>query len=422
MKHQVLALLAAASLSLTGCAVFQKPDENHVIDIGSIGIPETTEPPTEPAFQKAKVSVAAVGDNMIHTCVYKTAKEHAAEGTVYDFHYCYKDVENRIAEADIAFINQETLICDGKLELAGTSKGFNSPVELGYDLISSGFDVFNMANSHVLDEGAEGLEYTLDYWDTIREKYENVTVLGAYRGETDMQNFRIIEKDDLKIGFLGYTSHTRGISLPEDSAFIVPYADNEELMQRQIRELESQTDCVIVSMHWGEEDSSEVEDSERELAQKLINWGADVIIGTGSHTLRSMEYLSRPDGSRGFVFYSLGNFISGQTDNFNLVGGMGEFNICRDNDGNITIEDIGVTPVLTHYDTDMRNVRNYFYDEYTDDLLEEHDLPHTSGGYAKKWNWTAIDEIIEENIPEEFRRNYTANSTVDETEIDEDDD
>ena len=188
-------------------------------------------------------------------------------------------------------------------------------------------------------------------------------------------------------------------------------ADNEELMQRQIQELASQTDCVIVSMHWGEEDSSDVEDSERELAQNLINWGADVIIGTGSHTLRSMEYLYRPDGSRGFVFYSLGNFISGQTDNFNLVGGMGEFNICRDNDGNITIEDVGLTPVMTQYDTDMRNVRNYFYDEYTDDLLEEHDLPHTSGGYAKKWNWSAIDAIIEENIPEEFRRNYTANST-----------
>ena len=415
MKHQLIALLAVVAVSLTGCANLQNKDETHVIDIAEIGIPETTEPPTEPPFQKADVSFAAVGDNLIHSYVYRTASAHAADGIVYDFHYCYNEVASRIAKADLAFVNQETLICNGKLELSGANLNFNSPVELGYDLADIGFDIFNMANNHVLDKGTEGVGYTLDYWDALREENPNVIVMGAYRNQEDMQNYRIAEKDGLKIGFLGYTEHTNGYSLPEDSELVIPYTSDEELMQTQIRELSEQTDCVIVSMHWGEEDTHEIQDSVKDLAQKLINWGADVVIGTGSHTLQSMEYLTRPDGTKGFVFYSLGNFISGQTDNFNMVGGLGEFHICRDNYGNITIEDVGLTPLITHYETDITNVRTFPYDAYKDRMIETHYLPHTSGGSYKRWSWEVIDTIVEENVPEQFRRNYTANSQKEET-------
>ncbi len=419
MKHQFIAILAATAFALTGCASLQKQDDNYIIDIAEIGIPTETEPPTEPAFQPADVSFVAVGDNLIHTCVYKTASGHAADGIVYDFHYCYKNIADRIAAADLAFVNQETLICNGKLELSGTNLNFNSPVELGYDLADIGFDVFNMANNHVLDKGAEGIGYTLDYWDALQEEYPGVVVMGTYRNQEDMQNYRIAEKDGLKIGFLGYTEHTNGYSLPEDSELIIPYTSDESLMQMQIQELSQQVDCLVVSMHWGEEDTHVIQESVRELSQKLVDWGADVILGTGPHTLQSMEYLTRADGSRGFVFYSLGNFISGQTDNFNMVGGMGEFHICRDTDGNITIEDVGLTPVITHYESGMTNVRNYPYDLYTDELIETHNVPYAPGGSAKRWNWTVIDTIIEDNVPEEFRRNYTCNSGIQETETEQ---
>ena len=420
MKHQLIALLAVMTVSLTGCASLQNKGENHVINMAEIGIPETTEPPTEPAFYPADVSIAAVGDNLIHTCVYKTASAHSADGVVYDFHYCYDGIADRIAKADLAFINQETLICNGKLELSGTRVNFNSPVELGYNLADIGFDVFNMANSDVLDKGAEGLGYTLDYWDALREDYPDVTVLGAYRNQEDMQNYRIVEKDGLKIGFLGYTEHTNERSLPEDSEMIVPYIGDSSLMQMQIQELSPQVDCLIVSMYWGQPDTHTVDDSIRELAQKMIDWGADVILGTGSHTLQTMEYLTRADGSKGFVFYSLGNVISGQTDNFNMVGGLGEFHVCRDTDGNITIEDVGLTPLITHYDTDMTNVRTFPYDAYKDRMMNAHYLPHTSGGSYKRWSWEVVDAIVEENVPEEFRRNYTANSQNTETESETD--
>ena len=232
-KINLLLTAAVLSVSLTGCAenttILQpeeKTDQNYVIDIESIGIPETTEPPTEPAFQPVDLTFAAVGDNLIHSCVYKTAYQHSADGIVYDFHYCYRNIADRIAAADLAFVNQETLICNGKLELSGANLNFNSPVELGYDMADVGFDIFNMANNHVLDKGEEGITLTLDYWDELQENYSNVCVLGTYRNEEDMNQYRIIEKKDLKIGMLGYTEHTNGYWLSEDSELVIPYTDD----------------------------------------------------------------------------------------------------------------------------------------------------------------------------------------------------
>ena len=193
-------------------------------------------------------------------------------------------------------------------------------------------------------------------------------------------------------------------------------------MRSQIQELAEMTDCVVVSMHWGEEDTHEVEDSVKVLAQELIDWGADVIIGTGPHTLQTMEYLTRPDGTQGFVYYSLGNFISGQTDNFNMVGGLGQFTIARDTEGNISIKNPGVTPVITHYETDMSNVRVYPYDLYTDELVDVHFIPYSPYGTAKNWSWNVIDTIIENNVPEEYRKNYTRHADFSSYSDDEDED
>jgi len=402
MKIRDIALLAAVSVLATGCTGLQKIDSEHVIDIAEIGIPDETQPPTQPPPEPTSAHFLAVGDNLVHSCVYNTAAQHSPDGVDYDFHYCYEHVADKVAAADLAFVNQETIICNGKYDVSGTNLNFNSPVELGEDMIDVGFDIFNMANNHVLDKGSEGMEFTLDYWDEQMAEHSNVVVMGAYRNEEDMLNYRMTEVNDITVGFLGYTEHTNGYHLPENSDMVIVYTDEEELIQKQISELSEQVDCVVVSMHWGVEDSHVVTDEVRELAQKLVNWGADVVIGTGSHTLESMEYLTREDGSQGFVFYSLGNFISGQTDNFNMIGGMGEFEICKSAEGEITIEDVTLTPVITHYESGMTNVRTYPYYLYTDELVETHNVPYAPGGSSKRWNWDVINGIIHENVPEEF--------------------
>ncbi|MBQ8927152.1 MAG: CapA family protein [Oscillospiraceae bacterium] len=398
-----LVLAALMALSGAGCERIERSDPHYIVPTE----PAPTEAPTEEETQPPepeRVRFLAVGDNLIHSCIYRTAAEHAGDGQSYDFSYCYENVANLVGGADLAFINQETVIAEG-FEVSGSNLNFNSPPELGETLVETGFDIINLANNHILDKGMEGLSADLDYWDSQVEAHPGLIVEGVYRDSQDMESYRIAEVGDMRIGVLGYTEHTNGYKLYGDTELEIPYTSDRALMERQIRALDEQADCVIVSMHWGVEDTHVVTDEVRSLAQDLVEWGADVVVGTGPHTLQTMEYLTRSDGTQGFVFYSLGNFISGQTDNFNMVGGMGQLDIVRDSDGNVTIEDVQLLPLITHYETgSLNNVRVYPYYMYTDDLVAAHGIPYSPMGTAKSWSWDVINGIIENNVPEQFRQ------------------
>lgn len=410
MKTKAL-WVAAVFLLCTGCGSASRVQESSSAETNTtppaasetatvIETESETEPPTEAA---SRISLVAVGDNLIHTRVYKTAQEHAEGGEAYNFGFCYEHVADTIAAADIAFVNQETLICGGKFEISGSDMNFCSPDELGEALAEVGFDIINLANNHVLDKGEEGLAACLDYWDKEEAAHPGLLAEGVYQNEADMNDYRIIEKNGIKVGFLGYTAHTNGYSLPEDSEIIIPSTEDRALMERQIKEVKQMADCVVVSAHWGAEDTHVVSEEVKTLAQDLVNWGADIVIGTGPHTLQTMGYLTREDGSRGFVYYSLGNFISGQTDSFNMVGGMAEVDIVKEND-KITIEAPGLMPLITQYEGGgLKDVRVYPYNEYTDDLIAAHGLPASPMGTAKTWSREVIRKIIEENVPPAYR-------------------
>ena len=414
MKYKAIALLTAVLMIVpaAGCSSRSKttPDDDIVVISGkptteTIETVTPTEAETEPPTEaEERLHFAAVGDNLIHKAVYRTAENHAENGKDYDFHYCYQGVEDTIKKADLAFINQETVICNGEFEISGSNLNFNSPNELGDDLIDIGFDIVSMANNHVLDKGSSGMRACLDYWDSQTAKNPELLVLGAYRDYQDMYDYRITEVNGIRVGILAYTDHTNGYSLPGDSEMRIPYLSDKEMIEKQIRELDSQVDCVIVSAHWGEEDTHVVREKDKNLARDMVDWGADVIIGTGPHTLQTMEYLERGDGTEGFVYYSLGNFISGQTDNFNMVGGMALFDIVK-RDGVTVIESPKLTPLITQYETgQLQNVRVVPYYDYTDQMVKDHGIPNSPMGHAKSWSWDIINKIVEDNVPEEFRK------------------
>lgn len=386
---------------------FENIDHANALDVLSPTISEASEPPTEPPTEPPEdktIHIVAVGDNLVQTAVYREASSHSDNGT-YNFIPLYENVRSIIEAGDISILNQETLIANGEYEISGANLNFNSPVELGYDMIDLGFNVFTMANNHVLDKGTDGLEATLDYWD--KQCQENdIVVCGAYRDESDMQNIRTMTVDDVTFAFLAYTEHLNGYYIPDDSPLRVVLTEETDVIESQIKRAKEIADVVIVAAHWGVEDTHTVADERKQLAQDMVDWGADVIIGSHPHTAETMEYLTRDDGTKGFVFYSLGNFISAQTDNFNLVGEIADFDIVVDGVSNeVSVENIGVIPVINHYDDgSFSNMRLYPYSMYTDELADSHGVPYAPQGTAKDFGMDVIDRIIENNIPEEFRK------------------
>lgn len=407
----VLIMSAASIVGCTGSKIVETidPDSVNISDnttsASTQGTAKATEATSVP--EDKRVHVVAAGDNLIHYSVYKNAEAYAG-GTGYDFKPIYKNVKGIIESADVAVLNQETIISESN-EIRGANGGaliFNSPPEVADAVIDLGFDVFTMANNHLLDFGAQGLTESINFWNA-RAAESNLTVLGAYLNEEDSNNIRIREVNGVKIAFLAYAEHINGFSIPADSPLRVVMNSEEDVIERQIKEASNLADAVIVSAHWGVEDTNIVSQDRIDLANKMVNWGADVILGCHTHTAETMEWITREDGSKGFVFYSMGNFVCAQTDNFNLVGEIPDFDIVINGKTNeVTLENVGVIPTIVHYDDgEFSNMRLYTYSQYTPELAASHGVPYAiPQGTYRDFSWDIVNRIIDEAIPEEFRK------------------
>ena len=398
---------------LAVCA-FSCSDGDHIVGKAGAGsssgaeistVPEeTTEEPTE-ARPDRVVHVVAAGDNLIHYSVYKNA-EMLAGGSGYDFKPMYSEVKYLIESADLAILNQETIISESS-PIRGADGGqliFNSPPEVADAVIDCGFDVFTMANNHLLDMGTEGLEESINFWNE-KAKENDLTVLGAYLNEEDANRIRTREVNGVKFAFLAYAHHINGNEcLLDDSPLRVIMNEEEDVIERQIKEARQMADVVIVSAHWGEDDTTVVTEDRIELANKMVGWGADVILGCHTHTPETMEWIEREDGTKGFVYYSMGNFICAQTDNFNVIGELPDFDIVIDGaTDQLRLENVGCIPTIVHYESDFSNMKIYPYSKYTPELAAAHGLPYAipQGTYTS-FGWDVLNRIIDKQIPHEF--------------------
>lgn len=399
-----LTALAAALMLLASCTKIENvptggeitsagPDTETTAETTVTETETTTTAPPEPEY--AEISFLAVGDNLIHSSIYKQAAARAAANgkTGYDFEYAYKNIEDDIAAADIAVINQETLICNGLYE-PSTYPMFNSPPELGDHMLDIGFDVFTIANNHTLDKGTDGLSACLDYWAARPQ----AVVAGAYRDKEDESHIRTLEKDGVVFSFLAYTESLNGLSLPENSPLVIGRTGDTDLMCEQIKAAKEISDICVVALHWGVENSDIISEEQRITAKKLADAGADIIIGNHPHVLRDIEVIEREDGGETICAYSLGNFISAQSVGQNLIGGILTFDITVNlTDKSYDLDNILLTPIVTHYDGNYHDIRIYKLSEYPRELADSHGVRNYS-----KFGYDYIYAVLEQNISPQF--------------------
>ena len=390
---KLIALMVAVlilSISFVGCADNDESSSTAATTTTTTTTAQTEEPPPPEPQPDSVVRIVAAGDNLIHSSIYNRAKRVGENGG-YNFDFPYEQILDYISVADLAILNQETIVND--VFEPSSYPLFSSPVDLGEKMLSMGFNAFSIANNHVIDKGERGLIATLDYWDS-----KDVPVVGAYRDEEDMNNIRTKTINGITFSFLGFMEHTNGLSLPESSPCKIIYTHDINGMKNQVELAREVSDVVIVNIHWGVEVSNTITDQQRSLAQDLVNWGTDIIIGTQPHTVQSMQYLKKPSGDDAFVFYCLGNFISAMSNPKAMVGMLADFNVVKNGDsGKITIEDVKAIPLITQFEANYRDARIIPYSNYTQELANLHGLRYSNG-----FTMDLVNTIIDENIPEEF--------------------
>ncbi len=349
--------------------------------------------PSPEIHRPDRVKFVAAGDNLIHGSVYLQALRRG--GDHYDFDYAYANTEDYFDDFDVKFINQETLV-NGAFERS-TYPLFSSPTDLGDKVVDMGFNVIGTSNNHCYDKGAEGIYSSLEYWNS-----KNVVNVGFYTDD-DEKDIKYLTVNNIKMAFLAYTYGTNGLVLYDDNCPHIIHPDDFEIVERQVAKAKENSDIVIVSCHWGYEDTNEINEYQKMVADRLNVMGVDVIIGTHPHVIQTVEWHTNSENdNKTLICYSLGNFISAQSRGNNMLGGLFQFDIVKtyDREGNyeITIENPAFVPTVTHYDWNFSNIRNYLLKDYTADLANSHGVKE----YTPEFSMEYLEGIVNSIIPREF--------------------
>lgn len=293
--------------SLASAEAKKKPEEENKGSIQPV-----KEPASPPKPVISTVTLAAVGDILIHDRVYYKARQ--PDGT-YNFNPMFRFVKPYLAKSDITIANQETMI-GGKLLGLSSYPSFNSPYEIGDALKDNGVDLVTLANNHTLDRGEKVIQSAIRHWNKIGMPYT-----GSFQSKKDQDRIRILKKNGIFFSFLSYTYGTNGITVPREKSYLVNLIDLKQI-QQDIRAAKQLSDVVVVSLHFGLEYERMPNKEQKRIVQETANSGADIIIGSHPHVLQPVAWVKRKDGQRTFVAYSLGNFLSGQRWDYKDIGGI----------------------------------------------------------------------------------------------------
>lgn len=155
-------------------------------------------------------------------------------------------------------------------------------------------------------------EVTGDQLKTLREIAEDLGLeqqrqewvqLGFAHPPEDSHTFPFVDTNLRSAGLLN--ACFRAADRP--AVRTVPKPQDVEEIAKWTREAQARADIVVVSLHAHEQGATLDEPAEfvRTFAHRIIDEGADLVVGHGPHMLRGMEiYQGKP------VFYSLGNFVA----------------------------------------------------------------------------------------------------------------
>ena len=376
-------------LVLGGKALLSGSDNNN--DDQTAQQPSVVDEPQEE--KETVISLVGVGDNLIHETVYLDAQNE--DGT-FNFEKMYANVRDDIQAADIAFINQETVLGGNELGLAGYPC-FNSPTEIAQNLKDTGFTLANIASNHTLDRFQDGIDATIQAFNEV-----GITVDGAYSSQEQFDTIPVFETKGVKFSFLAYTYGTNGIEPP--NPWSISYFDENQIRSDVARAKEI-SDVVIVSAHWGDEHAHVPNDFQTYYAQLFADLEVDLVIGTHTHSIEPVEWLTGVNGNKTLVIYSLGNFIGGMLTTNNAIGGMIKLDFVEKEE-NITIENVKWVPTFIHFEGDQNNILDVRYNyqvyklsQYTDELAQKHVL---NGYEVESVSVAQIRELTESVISPEF--------------------
>lgn len=327
----------------------------------------------------ADLKIIAVGDIMFHSPQISSAKN----GKDYDFAPQFEQIKPFLQSGDVSIGNFETTVNE-KRSFSGYPL-FNTPKQALKALKDAGIDALATANNHALDTKISGVLETIK---SIKEA--GIVPFGTGEGE----KFAFIDKNGINLALLAYSYGYNGLenSLNKKEKSLLNFLDETHIKDDLQKVKSLGADFIIIYAHWGNEYQNKANDFQKNLAKKMVDWGANVVIGNHPHVVQeTMLYQKnenkdenstqnfqnnfiKTDGnftkSSGFIAFSCGNFISNQRletmKNIHTEQGVA-FEILISKDENATkITDIKFHPLWVNpvFQNDKKVIKTYLANDF----------------------------------------------------------
>ena len=345
-------------------------------------VPRESETQPEPVSEELRIMM--VGDVLMHSRIIDSGKK--ADGS-YNFDHLFKYVTNYIQEADIAIVNQETIMGGPELGYSGYPR-FNSPYELGDAEVKAGFNVILHATNHTTDKGKEAVLNCMNYWDT---KHPEIAYLGINKTQEEQDNhIFVFEQNGIKVAILNYTYVLNGNRMPEDMPYLVNLMTkgvSEKRIIADIKKAEELADFTIVCPHWGTEYKLTVSSTQEYWTKIFLENGVDLVMGAHPHVIEPIEWVKDDNGNQMLVYYSLGNYVNGTSSEGSgvtnrMVGGIADVTIGRNEAGEVVILENSVKPIVCHI-AEGEAYTVYFLEDYTEELAKENRILKQDPEFSK---------------------------------------
>jgi poly-gamma-glutamate capsule biosynthesis protein CapA/YwtB (metallophosphatase superfamily) len=222
-----------------------------------------------------------------------------------------KLVRTQLQGADLLFGNFESSLTNYPYTAKDISRGkvfaFRSPPVYAQLFAKAGFNVFNMANNHAMDFGLVGFKDTKKNLEAV-----GIATLGH------KNQILYLEANNIPVAMIGFSPYEMYNSI-----------HNLAAAQRLVADAKKNANIVIVSMHAGAEGTQALHVKNQTeffygenrgnsiyFARKMIDAGADLVLGHGPHVPRAMEVYKKK-----LIAYSLGNFLGYKTLSTNAQTG-----------------------------------------------------------------------------------------------------
>ena len=244
------------------------------------------------------ITMAFSGDILIHSQLWQKATEYNG-GTGYDFNPMFARVKPLLDSVDFAVCHLEVPVAPPGQE-PSTFPLYGAPKEVVAAIAQAGYDHCSTASNHSFDQGKAGIDTTVNEFDA-----NGITQSGMARTAKEIGP-KVFERNGIKFTHLSYTFGFNGLELPADQPWRSALIDSSRIIADATKARSMGAELVIVSIHWGTETVTAINEQQRKVANAISASGVvDLIIGHHAHVVQKIEQVNGV-----WTVFGLGNVLS----------------------------------------------------------------------------------------------------------------